>query len=662
MLLRGEPAETRARALALLGALPPRDVLWVSPSERGLPFDVLAPGRTDEALGRAYDAVVMDLSAGLDAESLARCEGLVWGGGALIVRMPEGELAPRAMREALAVFPYGPDDAGSRAWARVRDALAAIDEGPRPVAPAPHDVVGGAAQAEVVSQLVARLRDEAPSLTVLLADRGRGKSSALGLALAALPPEGVVVSALGREAAAEVLRFAASRGGPEPRFVTPAELLASSDEEPRVVVIDEAARVPVPLLRALVRRLPRTRFAMATTTGGYEGTGRGFVLRFVEWARAERDVVRITLDQPMRWDAGDPLERTVREALWLDAEPAPEASVRGCTGPSECEHGVIDRDRLVREPELASDVLGLLAQAHYRTAPGDVVRALDAPNLALHALSRRGRVVAVSLVAKEGGLDAARCRAMAEGALRIRGHALADTLVTHAARPDAGELSLIRSVRIAVHPALRRLGLGRALVEHVHASYAPDAFGTLFGARPELIELRRALGYEVVRLGVARGARSGEPSVVMMRPVSARAIALVRDLRVELARELPLQLALIASDEALVVEDALARSLEAGLETPAPLDAAALRARVERYVASARPFDAAPHAVTRFVEAHRSALDALDAQSRALIEGRVLSRRAWASVAAGAGMRVEQAMRALRPAVAQLLARTSAAS
>ena len=59
---------------------------------------------------------------------------------------------------------------------------------------------------------------------------------------------------------------------------------------------------------------------------------------------------------------------------------------------------------------------------------------------------------------------------------------------------EAGEFNIVRSVRIAVHPDCRRKGLASKLINHVHESYQPDLFGTLFGATPELIKFRRKIG------------------------------------------------------------------------------------------------------------------------------------------------------------------------
>jgi tRNA(Met) cytidine acetyltransferase len=280
---------------------------------------------------------------------------------------------------------------------------------------------------------------------------------------------------------------------------------------------------------------------------------------------------------------------------------------------------------------------------------------LDAPNLAVHALSSEGRVVAASIVALEGGLSPEQSEALARGAMRIRGHALAETLVCHSDRPDAGVLSMVRSVRIAVHPDLRRKGVARALVAHVHGAYAPDLFGTLFGATPELLRFRRSVGYELVRVGVSRGARTGEPAAVMVCAVSERARSLVSSLRIELARNLPLQLELLAADGELSVEPALTDALSEGLPAPPPIGDEEVRAQVRSYLSGPRPYESAAFALERFVSAQAARLGALDERSRALIEGRVLGRHPWTQVATDAGYpSVPAAMRALRPAIRAL--------
>lgn len=144
---------------------------------------------------------------------------------------------------------------------------------------------------------------------------------------------------------------------------------------------------------------------------------------------------------------------------------------------------------------------------------------------------------------------------------------------------------MIRSVRIATHPELRRRGLARMLVEHVHREHAPDLFGTLFGATAELLAFRRSVGYEVVRLSASRGARTGEPSVMMLRAVSERAHALVSELRAELARDLPRQLELLRSDGETLLDPAWVDALCADAGLPGvPAAMRGLRRAVRRLV------------------------------------------------------------------------------
>lgn len=641
-MLRGTPEETERGARAALAGLAPSDVLWVGDAPLGV-----TPAAVRRLLGRAYVAVVLDLHGRLDADLLGQCHGFVWGGGALVLRMPPlGVEPPRD--PALAVWPHAIGEVGRRFWDRFEARLptARPPEGPL----ASSVPTGTDEQATVVERLAARLVDPTPSCAVLLSDRGRGKSSAMGLAIAAAraraPGLRVAVTADAEASIAEVLRFAP----PDVAFV-PLPALLDGTHALDAIAVDEAAQLPVPALRRLVRAHPRARLAFASTVRGYEGTGRGFVLRFLEWLAAEpRAVERLTLDAPIRWAAGDPLERFVFDALLLDAapEPAPRAAAVAAQE--------LERDALARDEARLRAFFGLLVHAHYRTAPSDLARLLDAPNLRVHALTDGGAVVGATLLAIEGGLDAPTTEAVYRGRMRIRGHALPDTLISHTGRRDAGALRMVRSVRVATHPDRRREGLATALVEHVHAAYAPDLFGTLFGATPDLLRFRRGLGYSLVRVGASRGARTGEPAAVMIRPMTDPARRLVDELRAVLARDLPLQLAMMQDD--LPIDDDLAEALARDLPPPAPLDAAACREAILGYAFGPRPLEACPTAIGRWIEDHAGRLSALDDAGRALIEARVRDRAPWAEAAARAGLpSIPAAMRALRRAVRALALR-----
>lgn len=666
LLVRGTPKQTRDEARRLVREVSGDDVLWVG----GDVESAVSPVEVKRLLGRSYEVVVLDLHAGLDLDVLGQCHGFIWGGGALVLRMPALGSSPTDPAEPLVVEPYRPTDVGDRFWRRFERVIAGADSvaSATPLQSRERVVRGTDDQARVARLLASTFLEEGGALVSVTADRGRGKSSALGLGIALALGErrlDVIVTAPTIDAAAEVFRFASTseRADAALRFVPPAGLLRER-VPPDVLVVDEAAQLPVPLLESLTRRFPHTRIAFSTTTRGYEGTGRGFVLRFLDWARREeRPLTELTLHEPIRWSAGDPLERLIFDALALDATPAPAESFSVVDAATRAEHQLIDREALARDEPLLRDLFGLLVHAHYRTTPSDLHRALDAPNLSLHVLTLDGRVVAASLVAREGGLPSQLCQELLRGSRRLRGHALAENLITHCGQAPAGELHMVRSVRMAVHPAARRLGLATRLVDEIHRTLEPDLFGTVFGATPELLRFRQSVGYELVRVGVSRGNRTGEPAAIMLRAVSPRARSLLKTLREELARALPTQLALLAQEDGWLLSDELRAEFARDLPDVARLDARELRARVARYTETPQPSELAAYALADFASSADISLAVLEERERRLVEARVLGRASWDEATAAAGYpSVRTAMRGLRQAFRTLLAHTDGAS
>jgi tRNA(Met) cytidine acetyltransferase len=451
---------------------------------------------------------------------------------------------------------------------------------------------------------------------------------------------------------AELLRFADGAA----RFTSPEALLTTGATPLDVLVIDEAAQLSVPLLRAIVKRQLARHLVFATTVHGYEGTGRGFALRFIDWLRKRApSPLELTLSEPIRWGADDPLERAVFELLALDAEPALSPG----RAFSAIEHLVVDKEQLATDERFLRQLFGLLVQAHYRTTPADLHRLLDSPNLAVEVLLGQGQVVAATLLAREGELPASLCAALARGEQRIRGHALADMIVTHGGCPEGGALKMLRSVRIASHPDRRREQLASRLVDAVHEGH-PDIelFGTLFGATVELMRFRRSVGYELIRIGAARGSRTGEPAAVMVRPTTDKARQLVAAMRADLARDLPLQLALHRAEPGGRLSADLEAALLEDLPRVAPLDDEQLHGEVHRTIHGPRPLEAAAWAMTTWLQQHESdvrTLDGDEALGAPLVLDRFLKQRSWSAIAADSGVSVPAAMRAARRALARLV-------
>ncbi len=226
------------------------------------------------------------------------------------------------------------------------------------------------------------------------------------------------------------------------------------------------------------------------------------------------------MTEPIRYADADPVEVWAFRALMLDARP-PVAQVVEDATPETATYRCLTSADLLSDEHLLRETFGLLVLAHYRTEPTDLARLLDAPNLTVRALTERGHVVAVALLAQEGALDAETRERMYEGG-RIRGNMIPDVLTTQLRDRDAGVPVGQRVLRIATHGAVRSRGLGSTLLSEIRREFAEemDWLGVGFGATPELLDFWRANGYRTLHLSTSRNDRSGEYSAVMMDPCS----------------------------------------------------------------------------------------------------------------------------------------------
>jgi tRNA(Met) cytidine acetyltransferase len=535
-----------------------------------------------------------------------------------------------------------------------------------------------------------RLCDRSEAV-VVESDRGRGKSAAAGLAAACLAAAGrdvlvtapsfrgaeevfvraeALLSDLGALAARDdedddkrVLRARApdDADGDESRPFDDAGRVRFSDpptaamlpDDPDVVLVDEAAALPVRLLSAF---LDAPAAGFFTTVHGYEGAGRGFSVRFRDGLRAsDLAVTDVHLDEPIRYARGDPVESWSFRALLLDARPPVDQLVAEAT-PESVEYRAVSPDELAGDEHLLSELFGLLVLAHYRTEPNDLARLLDAPNLELRALLREGHVASVALLAREGGLDAETRRSMYDGA-RVRGNMLPDVFTSQLRDEAAGVAVGYRVMRIATHHAVRSRGLGSRLLSEVRAEYADDAdyLGVGYGATPELLSFWEENGYSTVHLSTTRNETSGEYSALMLRPLSEAGA----DLRDRHASYFLDRVAGVLVDPLRDADPDVVRAAIRSCEADAP---ASLAEREWRVVvgASYGPglYTTAPDAFRRLALAHLASPDRadLDAREERLLVRKILQARPWGVVADELGyVSRGQCMRALGDAYRPLV-------
>jgi len=528
----------------------------------GIGWDRCSIAHADELLGTTQPALVYDARSRLVPNVVGRTVGTVDAGGLYVLLAPPLDEWPDRVDgfdASLAVEPYEPSDVGSRFRHRfvatlesmpgvaifeaergVVDDPGQVDAGPAqrssPRVPADHVYPGEAfercltwEQSTALSTLEAL--DGPESVVVLEADRGRGKSSAAGLAVGSLVAMGhdVLVTARGLDSAGEVFaragelldalgvecdRSPAEVRGREgqARFRPPAQAVDEAGGYDAIVV-DEAAALPVRVLEALLAAGPP--IAFATTVHGYEGASRGFSVRFKDRLDAsDRPVRELVLEEPIRYARGDPVEAWAFRALSLDARPPVDALVEDAEVHSATYHE-LSQQELAEDEQRLRQVFGLLVMAHYQTEPNDLARLLDAPNVRVRALLHEDRVVSVALLAEEGNLPGEVASQAYEGS-RIRGHMVPDVLLSQLRDPDAGDALGLRVNRIATHPAARSRGLGSHLLGRLEEEARVDWLGVGYGATPELVRFWRSNGFQPVHVSTSRNEASGEHSAIML--------------------------------------------------------------------------------------------------------------------------------------------------
>jgi len=596
LVLSGDPERAREVAVDALVAtdIEPADVTYVGDgsddSVAAAGWETVSSNRANELLGRTREAVVLDCHGACRPNAIGRAVGAVDGGGLLVVLAPPLDRWPERrddFDQSLAVPPFDVDDVAGNfrtrlvSLLRVHPGVAIVDvdtgeelksgltdpaprrpSGP-PAVPDATDRTFPAAVYErcLTDDQVAAVRTlerlrEREQAVVVEADRGRGKSSAAGLAAGALAAEGrdVLVTAPQYRNAAEVFARAEevvaatdalasdgegenekpqrleTEGGGSIEFARPpaaadrvGDETVGDSPDPDAVLVDEAAALPV---RVLERFLDASAVAFTTTVHGYEGAGRGFSVRFRDRLDdSGLGVTEVAMTDPIRYAAGDPVESWAFRALGLDASPAVDPVVADAT-PESVEYRALSPADLLADEHRLRETFGLLVAAHYRTEPDDLARLLDAPNVTVRALVHdddhgAGHVVSVALLAREGDLPADVRAHTYEGG-RIRGNMIPDVLTCQLRDEDAGVPVGYRVMRIATHHAVRSRGLGSRLLAEVRREVGDevDWLGTGYGATPELLAFWRSNGFRTVHLSTTRNDASGEYSAVMLAPTS----------------------------------------------------------------------------------------------------------------------------------------------
>ena len=386
------------------------------------------------------------------------------------------------------------------------------------------------------ARLLQQMAEAEEAILIITAKRGRGKSALAGLfakqQLAQNQP--VILTAPNKSAVNIFNEFA----GAEITFMPPDELSQNLSDAPQQfanhwLFVDEAAMIPLDILFRLTKAFKRV--VLTTSLHSYEGTGRGFLLKFM--AKTDRTLRHVELFTPLRWQADDKLEAFIDDLLLCDCEdrlpqPPYDEALAEQLQISHCER--IPHDQI-------ESVYGLLTLAHYRTSPLDLRRLLDAPQQQFYLAHARDSLLGCVWAVPEGGLtDKTLIRQIRRGERRPRGNLVAQMLCFQAGLEEACELRSLRISRIAVQPNWQQQGLGQRLITQMKQQGAVDFLSVSFGYTPELLAFWQKCGFILVHFSESKEASSGCYSVVALCPLSKEGRLFVQRAEKQFQRNLPL--------------------------------------------------------------------------------------------------------------------------
>ena len=274
-----------------------------------------------------------------------------------------------------------------------------------------------------------------------------------------------------------------------------------------LLVIDEAAAIPLPLVKKLMGSYL---IFMASTINGYEGTGRSLSLKLIQQLREQsrgvkargtsegeiadrttgntskdndqvsiggRGLREITLAEPIRYAPGDAVEKWLNKVLCLDATlPKSRMNTQGCPHPSECQLLHVNRDTLFSfhpvSEKFLQQMMALYVASHYKNSPNDLQLMSDAPAHQLFVLvppiddesTRLPEPLCVVQVALEGQISRRTILNSLSRGQRAGGDLIPWLVSQQFQDEEFAGLSGARVIRIATNPDYISMGYGsRAL-------------------------------------------------------------------------------------------------------------------------------------------------------------------------------------------------------
>ena len=403
-------------------------------------------------------------------------------------------------------------------------------------------------QLQAVEQIIKTVTGHRRRPLVITANRGRGKSAALGIAAATLINQGltkIIICAPSQHAVTTLYKHATLTLNNAQdlkciQFMAP-DTLQLEQTICDLLIIDEAAAIPIKLLIEFTKCYSRLVFA--TTQFGYEGSGRGFALRFQKQLdKIAPEWRSFHLSQPIRWAENDPVETFTLSSLCLmeqtlnckfdDKQLQPTISI-------------LNRIELLQQPQQLNQLFSLLVNAHYQTKPSDLVSLLNDQDLSIITMQHKHEILAVALINHEGGFDQTTSEQIYQGKRRPNGHLIAQSFTFHSGFKNAATQRYARIQRIAVQPTLQKQQLGSQLLTWIidwAATQQFDHISASFAGSDDLLRFWTRQQLQVLRIGSRKDKSSGQHSVMVNLPLSHQGKELHHQIQTDFHKQVKVQL------------------------------------------------------------------------------------------------------------------------
>lgn len=518
-----------------------QSAVWIGDISPAPAFQFCSFSKAVNLLGQEFELIIYDSRNALNLEALAIAGGTLKAGGLLLMIVQNRQTLPdqdslRWSGESHAISAVN----FRRFFQKINEeifthsAKAKLSEAARSTRLSPALNKTTAAQRKIINEILQQQAD----LYFLTAKRGRGKSALAGL-LANELPQKIYLTAPNKSAVG-ILQIFAQR---DLEFIAPDALYRQIREDcgqfrQHWLFVDEAAMIPLELLHGFCRTFSHILFT--TTIHSYEGTGRGFKLKFMQ--NIHRTSRSFELTKPLRWAENDPLERFIDRLLLTDAED--QLKPIAFSQNSNVKVTALCRTDLLKHQNLLTEFYGLLMLAHYRTSPIDLRRLFDAPKQRFWLAQSHHALLGCIWAIEEGMLkDDNLISEIQRGIRRPKGNLGAQLLCFQHGLTDACRLRSLRISRIAVRPQWRRSGIGRQLIEKTaqDCRAAFDYLSVSFGYTPQLAQFWQKCGFMLVYLGDHKEASSGCYSAMALRPLNSEGEQVCQTARRQFLRDIGLQ-------------------------------------------------------------------------------------------------------------------------